>query len=130
MVTIAGSATASQAKAEKTTRSEEDRLKEACQGFEAIFVHQMLKSMRNATMDGGLIKKSNAEKIFTDMLDQETAEIQAKNSINGIADMLFAQLKGTLAQERPESEKQNPLQRGLPGVYAPRKNESVINNIG
>ena len=131
MITIAGSATAGLAKAEKTVRSEEDKLKEACQGFEAIFVHQMLKTMRQATMDGGLIKKSNAEKIFTDMLDQEMAEIQSKTSRNGIADMLFEQLKITLKLEQPESGKKDSAPSILPaGGYAPRKNENIINSIG
>ena len=131
MITIAGSSTAGLAKAEKISRSEEDRLKEACQGFEAIFIHQMLKSMRQATMDGGLIKKSNAEKIFTDMLDQEMAEMQSKSSRNGISDLLFEQLKTTLKQEDSEGDKMNGAPAILPaGGYVPRVSGNAFNKIG
>ncbi|MDR0453518.1 MAG: rod-binding protein [Deferribacteraceae bacterium] len=128
MITTAGSATAGQAIAQKNTRTEEDKLREACQGFEAIFTHQMLKTMRTATMDGGLIKKSNAEKIFTDMLDQEMAEIQSKTSRNGIADMLFEQLKTTLVKEYPENGK-NGKNTDLRGCM-PRRNGNILNKIG
>ena len=130
MITTVGSATAEQAKAEKTTRSEEDRLKEACQGFEAIFMHQLLKSMRAATLDGGLVKKSNAEKIFTDMLDQEMAEIESKNSRNGIADLLFDQLKKTLTPERPGEDKEGSVPKILPGAYTTRRNENTLEISG
>jgi flagellar protein FlgJ len=108
MITTPYHATPELARAEKTATSEEQRLREACQGFEAIFIHQMMKSMRNATMDGGLVKKSNAEKIFTDMLDQEYADMFSKNMSGGVADMLFQQLKSTLniglSDQRPEKK--------------------------
>jgi flagellar protein FlgJ len=86
------------ARGEKISSSEEERLREACQGFEAIFLHQMLKSMRAAStsMEGELFKKSNAEKIFTDMLDQQYAENMSKNSVGGLADVLFEQLRVSL----------------------------------
>ena len=109
--------------AEKNTTSEEQRLKEACQGFEAIFFHQMLKSMRKATMDGGFIKKSNAEKIFTDMLDQEYADTLARNMSGGLADMLFEQLKASLIGT--ESAGQGAERGGL-NAY---KTDEKVNNI-
>jgi flagellar protein FlgJ len=91
------------AKAEKNSRTEEQRLKEACQGFEAIFTHQMLKTMRASSPEGGFLEKSNGEKIFTDMLDMELADVSSKANRGGIADMLFEQLKSTLGRtDTPE----------------------------
>ncbi len=82
--------------------TEEEKLRKACEGFESIFMHKMMQTMRNATQEGGLIPKSNAEKIFTDMMDEELSNIAATKSVNGIADMLFNQLKVTLNSSTAE----------------------------
>lgn len=86
--------------------AEEGKLRKACEGFEAIFIHKMMQTMRKATEDGGLIPKSNAEKIFTDMMDEELSNAAAAKSVNGIADMLFEQLKGTLASSTPDAARE------------------------
>jgi flagellar protein FlgJ len=96
------------AKVSKGT-TEEEKLRKACQGFEAIFMNQMMKSMRSAsaTQEGGLIKKSNAEKIFTEMMDEELSKTAAESSVNGIADIMFNQLKTTLNSATPEEAMKN-----------------------
>lgn len=39
--------------------------------FEAIFVNQMVSTMRKTVAKGGLVPESNAEKIYQSMLDYE-----------------------------------------------------------
>ncbi|MDY6821468.1 MAG: rod-binding protein [Deferribacterota bacterium] len=65
------------------------KLKKACADFEAIFYHMIFKSARESISDDGFIKQNRAEKIFTDMLDNEVAKQTAYRSSNGIKDMLF-----------------------------------------
>lgn len=72
---------------------QEAKLKQACMDFEAMFIDQMYKTMRKTTLDGGLVKKSAGERIFTEMLDTEMARIAAEGSKNGLGEMLFDQMK-------------------------------------
>jgi len=67
-----------------------DALKTASTQFEAMFVNMMLKSMREATPQDGMMD-SQQSKMFTTMLDQQTSQNIAKKGI-GLADMLVRQL--------------------------------------
>jgi len=71
------------------TKNENKRLEKACQEFEALFLSKMFASMRQATEDGGLVKKSNGEKIFTEMMDMEIAKESSKGEGMGLSDMLY-----------------------------------------
>lgn len=74
-------------------RSGDDKeLKQSCQDFEAMFIKQMLKSMKSTVNKSGLIKENMGEKIFDDMLSDEYAQSIAKNSGFGIAEMMYKQL--------------------------------------
>ena len=70
-------------------------LREAVETFEAYFLQMMFREMRKTSFDNGnsFIPKSNAEKIFTDMLDEETAKSAARSGGIGLADMMYKQLK-------------------------------------
>jgi Rod binding domain-containing protein len=93
---VEGFLSADHAKADKLGSSDAKKLREACQGFESLFIHKMMQAMRQATMEGELIKKTNAEKIFTDMMDEEMSNEAAKASQGGIADMLYESMKWTV----------------------------------
>jgi flagellar protein FlgJ len=67
-----------------------EALKTAATQFEAMFVNMMLKSMREATPQDGLMD-SQQSKTFQTMLDQQTSQNIAKKGI-GLADMLVRQL--------------------------------------
>ncbi|WP_179405425.1 flagellar assembly peptidoglycan hydrolase FlgJ [Burkholderia guangdongensis] len=58
--------------------------------FDAMFTQMMLKSMRDATPDGGLFDSSTS-KMYTSMLDQQLAQHMSSRGI-GVADMLMKQL--------------------------------------
>ncbi len=75
-------------------RSRNDRrLKEACSDFEAIFIKQMLDSMRKTVNKSGLMDGGMAEEIFQDMLYDKYAEKMSKTGNFGIKDILYKQLK-------------------------------------
>lgn len=70
------------------------KLKEAAQGFEAIFVTKLLNQMHSSSMnEGGFIGQSNSEKMFKGMMFQEIGKEVAKTSSFGIADAIYKQLK-------------------------------------
>ena len=73
------------------------KLKEAAQGFEAIFVTKLLNQMHSSTMnEGGFIGQSNSEKMFKGMMFQEIGKEVAKTSSFGIADAIYKQLKDSV----------------------------------
>lgn len=67
-----------------------EALKSAATQFEAMFVNMMMKSMRDATPQDGVLD-SQQTKMFTTMLDQQTSQSIAKKGI-GLADVLIRQL--------------------------------------
>lgn len=83
---------------EKTKEQRDKELKETCAAFEGMFMQMMMKTMRSASIESDLIKKSNGEKIFTDMLDQEYVNIATKNDASGLGGTLYQYLKETLPE--------------------------------
>ena len=76
--------------------AEAKKLREACEGFEAMFLSMMYKQMRATVPEGGLFgKKSNAMNIFEDMRDTELMNEVSKSGGIGIADMMYKQLAPT-----------------------------------
>ncbi len=67
-----------------------EALKTAATQFEAMFINMMMKSMRDATPQDGLLD-SQQSKTFTTMLDQQTSQNLAKKGM-GLADVLIRQL--------------------------------------
>jgi flagellar protein FlgJ len=70
-----------------------EALKTASTQFEAMFVNMMMKSMRDASPQDGLMN-SEQTKTFTTMLDQQTSQNIAKKGI-GLSDVLIRQLTKT-----------------------------------
>jgi flagellar protein FlgJ len=62
----------------------------AAQQFEALFINQMMKSMRDATPQDGLTDNQQT-KMFTSMLDQQLSQNMSKRGM-GLADVLVRQL--------------------------------------
>ena len=69
------------------------KLKEACDGFEAMFLRQLMGEMRKTVPEGGLFEKNQAEKIWQSQLDGEIADRVATGGRGiGISDVLYRQL--------------------------------------
>lgn len=62
----------------------------AAQQFEALFINQMMKSMRDATPSEGVMDNQQT-KMFTSMLDQQLSQNMSKRGM-GLADVLVRQL--------------------------------------
>ena len=79
-------------------KDDEAKLREAANEFEAIFIQQMLKTMRKTSLESEFIKKSEGEKIFRSMLDEQYAIISAKSGSLGLGEMIFQQLRSNLGK--------------------------------
>jgi len=77
-------------------QNEEKKLREACQGFEAVFINKLLKQMRDTVQKSDFLH-SPYEDSYMSMFDQELADKLSKDGGIGIGDMLFQQLKERVA---------------------------------
>jgi flagellar protein FlgJ len=73
--------------------SDDTKLREAANDFEAIFIQQMLKTMRKTSFESDLLPKSEGEKVFQSLLDEQYAQISAKSGSLGLGEMIYQQLK-------------------------------------
>jgi flagellar protein FlgJ len=69
----------------------EEGVKGAAQQFEALFVQMMVKSMREAIPESGLMN-SQATQSYQSMMDQQWSQVIASRGV-GLADALVAQLE-------------------------------------
>ena len=76
--------------------SDDQKLREAANDFEAIFAQQMLKAMRDATLKSDLIKVSEGERVFREMLDQHRSKQLADSGSLGLGELIYKQLRSYL----------------------------------
>jgi flagellar protein FlgJ len=67
-------------------------LRQAAQAFEAVFIRQLIGSMRNAKLADDMFG-SQATEQFRDMADGRLADSMAQQGTFGIADLLAAQFE-------------------------------------
>lgn len=79
----------------------DEALQKAAQQFEALFMHMMLKSMREATPKDGLFDSQQTQ-FFTQMYDQQLAQHISTKGI-GIADMMVKQLSRPNQHSEPQT---------------------------
>ena len=89
-------ATAATTAAPATASPEQAKFRKAAQAFEAVFVRQLIGSMRSASEGDGIFD-SEATKQFQDMSDAKTADAMASKGALHIADMLVKQYGARLA---------------------------------
>lgn len=71
------------------------KLREACEGFESIFIQKMWQEMRNAVPKTGILQ-GREERFWQDMYDQELSKSMTRAGGIGIADMMYEQLSRNL----------------------------------
>ena len=75
-------------------KGENSELKEACQGFEAIFLNSMMKSMRTTLPGDALFEESHGMGIYESMHDKHLTESIARGGSGiGIGEYLYNQLQ-------------------------------------
>jgi Rod binding domain-containing protein len=67
------------------------RLKKAVKDFEALFIFELLKAMRQTT-HGGLMGKGLGNDVYNSLFDMEIAKLMADRGL-GLGDMLIKQLE-------------------------------------
>ena len=99
-----------------TPEAQREALREASRQFEAVFLNQMLKAMRETVGDGGLIEKSQGEEVFQGMLDEEWSKsLAGRHGSRELSEMLYRQLARQMGLEE-EAGNSNPSQ--LPAAAA------------
>jgi flagellar protein FlgJ len=105
-----------------------EALKTAATQFEAMFINMMMKSMRDATPQDGMLDNQQT-KMFTSMLDQQMSQNLAKRGV-GLADVLIRQLsaQATNAQALAIGGDQNvPTSNEMP---APKAADELMKTPG
>jgi flagellar protein FlgJ len=75
-------------------QAKEKELKAACAGFEAIFIHTMVKSMRQSLPGDALLGESHGMDMYKSMYDQHLSdELSVGKTSLGIKEFLYNQLK-------------------------------------
>ncbi len=85
-------ATTQTAKLRPAKGRDPQQLKGAAAQFEAVFIQQMFKEMRNTVPDEGLIPRNSADDMYTQMQDAEAAKIMAERGGIGLAEMMLQEL--------------------------------------
>ena len=80
-----------------------EALLEVSKEFESIFVYQMISAMRKTVQESTLIKKSNGEKIFEGMLDEEWARKLVSQNGGGLSDSIYRQLSRQMGFDEVDS---------------------------
>lgn len=75
-----------------TPEQQDQKLRDVAQMYEKHFLRELVKSMRSTVSDGGLIEKSQAEKIFSEQLDEQYVEQWGGRGGIGLGDMIHKQL--------------------------------------
>lgn len=117
-----------------------ESLKQAAQQFEAVFMNMLMKSMREAAPQDGMLD-SEQTRMYTSMLDQQLTQRMASRGI-GLAEVMVRQLSSALevpppgegaAQSFPLNAPQagaDPLRAQVPqggvAAYAPQGNADPL----
>ena len=75
-------------------------IKETAKQFESLFMRELLKSMREATMKSGMLDNPGSD-LGTDLLDQQFA-VQMSGQRGGLSDMIAAQLSRQMGVDMPD----------------------------
>jgi peptidoglycan hydrolase FlgJ len=76
----------------RKARKDQGELGKACDDFEALFVKYMMQQMRETIPKDGLFGQSQAEKIYTGMLDDEVAKSISHGRGLGLAKAMYEQM--------------------------------------
>jgi flagellar protein FlgJ len=78
-------------------QSSPETIRETAKQFESLFMRELIKSMREATMKSGLMDSPGAD-LGTDLLDQQFA-VQMSGQPGGLSDLIAAQLSRQMGIE-------------------------------
>ena len=98
LVADARSLSALKAGADKATP---DTIRETAKQFESLFMRELLKSMREATMKSGMLDNAGSD-LGTDLFDQQMS-VSMSGQPGGLSDLIAQQLSRQMGVEMPDS---------------------------
>ncbi len=104
-------------------------IKETAKQFEALFMRELLKSMREATMKSGLMDNAQGD-LGADLLDQQFA-VQMSGQPGGLADMIAQQLtRQMLGAKNAEAQTTGQLPTSPSNPIAPAATTTHLGQSG
>lgn len=105
ILTGSGNRIESKVRAAQSSSGEKQKseLKKVAQEFEAIFIANMLKVMRETIEESGLMEGGFGKSIYTELFDQEVSLNIAKHGALGISDLLYRNLSADKTSDKKES---------------------------
>ena len=92
--------------------SADDRLRQAAEDMEGVFVQHLTRALRATVPNGGNPDAPGAD-LYGSLLDEHLAEVLAKDANSGIAEALYRQLSGGVGDAPLEAR--NQLSEGSDG---------------
>lgn len=105
------------------------KLREACEGFESIFIQKMWQEMRKSVHQSTLLH-SRDEQFWQDMYDQELAKKMSSVGGIGLADMMFEQLSSHLTSASRSTALTAQHERNFIPAQAPLLDNPLEKNTG
>ena len=112
----------------ETIEERREALRESAKQFEAVFVYQMISAMRKTVSESSLTPKSNGQKIFESMLDEEwSKKLVNKSGSGSLSEILYRQLSASMGLDEAEdsAKAQDQLWPAPPPVL-PIKNNGTL----
>ena len=109
----------------ETIEERREALRESAKQFEAVFVYQMISAMRKTVSESSLTPKSNGQKIFESMLDEEwSKKLVNKSGSGSLSEILYRQLSTNMGLDEAEdsAKAQGQLWPALPPVLPIKNN--------
>ena len=91
----------------QTAQNTPEGIKEAAKQFESLFMRELLKSMREATVKSGLTDSPGGD-LGTDLLDQQFA-VQMSGQPGGLSELIAKQLSRQMGQPDAAASPQTPV---------------------
>ncbi len=98
-------------------------IKETAKQFESLFMRELMKSMREATMKSGMLDSPGGD-LGTDLLDQQFA-VQMSGQPGGLADTIALQLTRQMAGSSKDGANTVTGQNAVPGITGKSAKASI-----
>lgn len=86
----------------------DDKIREAAKMYEQQFLQEMIRAMRKTVQNSEITKPSMGEQIYQDQMFDQYAEQWANQGGNGLADVIYRELKEKLLpQSNPYAAAKN-----------------------
>jgi murein DD-endopeptidase MepM/ murein hydrolase activator NlpD len=127
-----------QAAQNSTGEKKKEELKKVAQEFEAVFIANLLKVMRETIEESGLMEEGFGKSIYTEMFDQEVSLSMARRGALGISNMLYQNLSAAEESKDLKESSQTPAEKQVveqpnatasPETSSEKKDEQEISDM-